>query len=501
MIDNNSTKQSLLELADQVREYDVGAAVRLRLLSDAVENGTNAEVWVESDIYKIIDPDGIVERFRSSQIRGKIVDILELLRNTFILAPIIVTWYGISQATDKYHILLGELLKTHPDQVSQPFLYLWQEGFGGRLPLWLTLSNVALIDAGLLVFIFFLTFFTFALAQSNANRSEREAQQLRSALVHALAGTSLFLLSRRKQVPLTAGDNLEAVARQYDAMTRQTGAKFDNMIQQILNQFNAMTKQVVEQFSATTKQVLNQFNAMTQKMDDQLNAGNAYLQKLNTFASDLDVLAKEMHTSAQTLRNTNNDLVASVNGLVGPAKELSEQQRRLADSVKESVALLQGSAKMLVDLSRKQDAWSSDLSDVLDTLNIAVEKAVQLASSTGNFTNQQSSFLQQLGKERDAQRELALLMSDATISVKEALASIGEGGRSLRSMAHDMKDIADLQRSSDNSSIVQTYAHAAQVIEKSGNSLNASAIAIYDAGQKLSDMIDELQNHLARPVK
>ncbi len=375
MIDNNSTKQSLLELADQVREYDVGAAVRLRLLSDAVENGTNAEVWVESDIYKIIDPDGIVERFRSSQIRGKIVDILELLRNTFILAPIIVTWYGISQATDKYHILLGELLKTHPDQVSQPFLYLWQEGFGGRLPLWLTLSNVALIDAGLLVFIFFLTFFTFALAQSNANRSEREAQQLRSALVHALAGTSLFLLSRRKQVPLTA-------------VTRQTGAKFDNMIQQILNQFNAMTKQVVEQFSATTKQVLNQFNAMTQKMDDQLNAGNAYLQKLNTFASDLDVLAKEMHTSAQTLRNTNNDLVASVNGLVGPAKELSEQQRRLADSVKESVALLQGSAKMLVDLSRKQDAWSSDLSDVLDTLNIAVEKAVQLASSTGNFTHQ-----------------------------------------------------------------------------------------------------------------
>ncbi len=85
--------------------------------------------------------------------------------------------------------------------------------------------------------------------------------------------------------------------------------------------------------------------------------------------------------------------------------------------------------------------------------------------------------------------------------MKEALASIGEGGRSLRSMAHDMKDIADLQRSSDNSSIVQTYAHAAQVIEKSGNSLNASAIAIYDAGQKLSDMIDELQNHLARPVK
>src|SRR5579872_761205 len=162
MIEISSVQESLHQMANKVQVYDTGAAVRLRLLADAVgvtANGTDsakesAEQWAACDIFKLIDPDGIVERFKRHQTKGRLVGLLELLRNTLIFSPIIVTWYGISQASQAY----SELLKTQPDQLSQPFLYLWQQGFEDKLSPLLTLSSIANIDAALLVFILFLPF-------------------------------------------------------------------------------------------------------------------------------------------------------------------------------------------------------------------------------------------------------------------------------------------------------------------------------------------------------
>lgn len=495
MIDSDSAKKALFTLADNVREFDAGGAFRLRLLGDAVD-GKDAEAWVFGDLYKMIDPEGIIERFRNEQTRGKLINFMELVRNTLILAPIMITWFGISQATKQYDVLLHQYLKDQSHDVTQPFLYLWQEGFGGRLPGYLTLSNIALFDAGLLLLILVLTFFTFYLDQQNTAHSETEALQLRGELMHALTGASLLLVSKRKPEPLTAGDNLEVVAQKYDKMTRDTNAKFESMVQQVLAQFNAMTKQVIDQFSDTTKKITTQFDNVSLKMDGQLQAGNAYLKTLNTFVAGFNTLSVEMQDAAQNLRATNNSLTTSINGLVAPAKEMAEQQKRLSESVKDSATLLQSSAKSLSDFGKKQDVLSQDMREILDNIIAAVEKATQLASSVGNFTAMQGQLLKQLEQERDAQRQLAVLMSDASVNVKEALANMGEGGRSLRSIAHDMKDIVDLQRSSDNTSVVQTYTDAANIIQRSGQTLNVSANAIYDASQKLVDVVDELESRI-----
>lgn len=496
MIDSQSAQKTIVDLADKIRVFDKGAAIRLGLLARALD-GKDATPWVFGDIYQMIDPDSIVEGFRSTQTRGRFIDILEMLRNTIILAPIMITWFSISQATEQYHTLLSEFLKSRPNDVSQPFLYLWQEGFGGRLPSYLTLSSIGIVDAALIAFILVLTLITFSMDRTNTLEKEREAFKFRAELTHALAGASLLLAGKRKPEPITAGDNLEVVAQKYDAMTQATNAKFDGMVQKVLAQFNTMTGQVMSQFADTTKRITDQFNAVSKKMDAQLQAGNTYLSTLNTFVQGFDTLSKDMQESAKLLKDTNNNLATSINGLVTPAKEMAKQQKDLADAVKDSVALLQSSAKTLSDLGKGQNALAQDMRDTLDTMNIAVEKAVQLASSVGNFTTQQGLFLKQLEQERDAQRQLALLMSDASVNVKEALASMGQGGLSLRGIAHDMKDLVDLQRSSDNSSVVQTYTSAAHTIERSGQALNASAVAIYDASQKLADAIDELENRLA----
>ena len=493
MVEKTSVQASLHKIADKVQACDVGAAARLRLLADAVGGAKCAEQWAACDIFKLIDPDGIVECFKRYQTRGRLIGFLELLRNTFIFSPIIVTWYGVSQAAQAY----GDY---NPDPGVSPrsFLNLWESG--GKLPAFLQLSSIGLIDVSLLVFIAFLTFCIFSLSQTSEARNEREAQSLRGNLIHTLVDASLSLQADRCQPPLTAGDNLELVARQIDAMVRQTTTKFDAMILQVLNQFAAMTKQTNDQFAimvnqtnsrldAMARNVMDQFNDISSQMKDQLQESSKYLSKLSSFISGVDVLSKELHGAAQSLQKTNSELMEKISILVGPAKELAEQQGHLATAAKESVARLEGVTKTLVDLGGKQDRWSADLNDVLDTLNLGVERAMQLAANVGNFTIQQASFLEQLEKEREAQHNLAISMSGATVAVNEALTNMEQGSISLRSIAHDMKDILDLQIATDATNIAQSYASAAQAIEQGGQSL-------YEVGRKLANVIDELEDRL-----
>src|SRR5438093_486113 len=99
MIDKSSVVEALQKLAEKVQDSDRGGYDRLNLLCNAVQNNANADAWAYADIHSMIAPNSIVERYRSntraSGLDG-VVTLLEILRNTFIFAPIIVTWYGIS---------------------------------------------------------------------------------------------------------------------------------------------------------------------------------------------------------------------------------------------------------------------------------------------------------------------------------------------------------------------------------------------------------------------
>src|SRR5713226_8317366 len=121
MIDNIGVKRDLGELADKIKDRDEKAASRLRALGEAVGGGSNADAWATTDIHQMIETDAIVERYKRQQKPDKIVVRLELARNTLIFGPLIVTWYGISQAVSAYHDLIGK----DQGQANLPFLYLW----------------------------------------------------------------------------------------------------------------------------------------------------------------------------------------------------------------------------------------------------------------------------------------------------------------------------------------------------------------------------------------
>src|SRR6266700_4827464 len=164
MVDNSLVKESLLKLVERIQDSDPGGASRLRLLADAVGGSptVDGDTWAATDIYKFIDPDSIIEHFRNQYSKTRVIDILELVRNTLVLGPIIVTWFAISQAVPAYH----DLLVKRPSQVQLPFLYFWQQGFDSGFPQILTLGSVALIDAIILASILNLTTASYSFSQA-----------------------------------------------------------------------------------------------------------------------------------------------------------------------------------------------------------------------------------------------------------------------------------------------------------------------------------------------
>jgi Skp family chaperone for outer membrane proteins len=533
MINTSSVVESLNTLAEQVQDSDPGGYDRLHLLKDAVENNMHADAWAYADVHAMIAPDSIVERYRNNASSGgmdRFVALLEVVRNTLIFTPIIVTWYGISQATARYTDLINAAVQAKRlDLYSQPFLYLWQQRFGGTLPEYLTLSSIAIADVVLLLFILALTFFAYILSGSSTARKDQEAQLLRANLNHAITGA---VLSLRARPQLTAGDNLEVVARNLEYMVRQTvdqiqkmsqdsaasldklaqdtSTRMERMALDTTSRFDKVARDVTTQFANSTQQTRAQLDQIVQEITRQVQAGSVYLTELGSLTSGIVKTASQIHGAANALQNTNTALNTSINNLVAPADTIARQQGLLLDAVQKSVGHLQGNAKNIGELVTRQQKMAAELSDTLDTLTLAVEKFAALGKEQSTLVQQQGSFLQSLSDEHNKQGQLAVLLSDATIGVKNALSEMNTGAISLRSMAVSMNDMMRLQAAMvdnpgmaavvDLSNITQHYENAAYTMESSGNTLKASAIAIQRASQQLRDVLDAVPTTATAPT-
>jgi hypothetical protein len=130
----------LADLSRVVAQRDAALAELIGRLAIAVREDRREDV---EGYTGAIDPRGLAELLVFS--RSAIWGFIEVGRNVLVFAPIAVTWFGLSIATDAY----ARLLTDKPDLITRPFLLLWQEGFEGLIP-FLRFSTLAIIDASLI---------------------------------------------------------------------------------------------------------------------------------------------------------------------------------------------------------------------------------------------------------------------------------------------------------------------------------------------------------------
>jgi hypothetical protein len=506
MINIIEVRGELVRLAEEVEVVDYPASIRLRHLGDAIVGNSETGAWAKADIYQLISPDSIIEQYKRKHLSpGGLIQTLELIRNIFIFLPIIVTWLGISQATSAYHALLDQCLKLCPDQVSQPFLFLWEQGFGGRIAAVFKLSNIGLIDASILAIIFTLTLFVTLLSIANNRRQEREAQHLYARFINVLAQSSLALLTASAPM-ISPSDSLDSAAKQIDAMSRHVLNSFNTIATNIGAQFDAVANKietrfaiVTQQFEALAQGLSRQFTTIENEFARQLGESNRHLQALGHLVGSTNQLAQEIRTAADSLRDASEEVSQNLNLLVGPVKDLANQQQGLLDAANQSVSYLREAARKLSDLDAQQKQLVDQFLDTIGEFDIAIGTIDTVVSTIGDVNSQQKQFLAELEQERQEQAKLSKSITDATIGVKEALDDMHDGAVAIRSVVVDMNDTLRLQKSMTNagsmdiSAIVNGFTSAAQTIEKSGQELSDSATIMYNAGLALKNAIADLK--------
>lgn len=138
--ERDRTADQLAELSRVVGQRDNALAELIGRLAVAVREDRREDVQGYAGA---IDPRGLAELlvFKRSAVWG----FVEVARNVLVFAPIAVTWYGLSAATDAY----AKLIADKPDLITRPFLLLWQQGFDGLIN-FLRFSTLAIIDASLI---------------------------------------------------------------------------------------------------------------------------------------------------------------------------------------------------------------------------------------------------------------------------------------------------------------------------------------------------------------
>ena len=180
-MDRRTVGAAFRRLSNEALAHEPSLGTLLARLADAVEEGRTTEA---SGYMGAIDPRGLAELLAGAH--SRFWAILEIIRNVLVFAPIAVTWMGLSLAAAAYADMLG----ARPDLVSQPFLLLWQNGFGGRL--FLNFSTLALIDATLIGILIVLSIALHTRSELRG-ATERTNALLRESEIRALLGQASSL--------------------------------------------------------------------------------------------------------------------------------------------------------------------------------------------------------------------------------------------------------------------------------------------------------------------
>lgn len=191
------TQQELEQLASELMPWADGTPERLRALALAVGTGRDSAAWAGVNLHRAFEPDAVTERLQAGSAPPGWTRWLETIRNVLILVPVLVTWYGISEAVSAYHALVAHSIATATTRAALPFLYLWESGFDGRLPAWLTLSRVALYDSILILLVLTLTLLVYVSTSLTSGRGHAAAADLSRRLRLALGDAELHLATRR----------------------------------------------------------------------------------------------------------------------------------------------------------------------------------------------------------------------------------------------------------------------------------------------------------------
>lgn len=328
-------------MAATVALVDPASSERLDELSSALATPEGRASWAEADLRRAFNTDRLAHSYAVRKEGGyasKAINVADRVRNVLVLVPIFLTWFALAEASRAYARYIG----ANPEAVSQPFLLLWENRFGGEAsPLAPTFSAVALLDAVLLALIIALTLFAHGRRDDRDDQIERTALGFQADLDNLLASASVALARDKANRPAALAAGIERLAD-----------RFDRGSQELLTRLRVEHDRL-EQLAARREREFADFGV---------------------FASGMRAGAEETHRILLELRALSSGLQTALDDLTSEVGVSTDQGRTLLSAI-------QGLERLTVNDLQADQALTRQIANAADALAEAADRAISGADS------------------------------------------------------------------------------------------------------------------------
>ena len=328
--------EHLEEMAGTLDTVDTRAAERMRALARAVATDEGRQRWAEVDLRRVFNTERLsyalaLQReggYAHSTIAGA-----DRLRNVLVLMPILLTWFALAEASRAYE----RFLAISPDDVRQPFLLLWERGFGGQASVLApTFSTVALIDAVLIAIIIALTLYSHGRREAREEKIDKTAERFQSDLDNVLAEASVVLAVDRGSRPALLARGVE---------------------------------RLVDRFEQNSQELLTRLRVEHDRLEQLAGRREREFADFGVFASGMRAGAEETHRLLVELRQVSSGLSTALEDLTSEVSSSVDQGRTLLKAV-------QGLEQLTVANLQSDQTLTRQIASAAEALVEAADKGI-----------------------------------------------------------------------------------------------------------------------------
>jgi hypothetical protein len=482
---NDSLASDLRGIAAALRPVDASSSERLERLAAALLDPNESELWIDVDLRRAFHTERLAYTYAVHELGGEappLIDTMDKIRNVMVLVPIMLTWFALAQAVRDY----SAYIENHPDELRQPFLLLWQQGFGGEAS-WHSpsFSAVAILDALVILLIVTITFFAHGRREQREEEIATTARDFQAHLDNALGEATVRFAMARTMKPNSLA---EAIG------------------------------QVVTRFDSTAQELLTRLRVEHDRLDEIASRREREFGDFAVFASGMRAGAEESQRMLIELRQVAGALQTALEDLTSEIGLAGEQQRALLGvtsglerivgaATQADMALvrqLADAARGLTDTTDKAVAGADAAAKAGQVASEAVRYIADVAASLGDG---QARIEQAIAAESEANTRLAEALRGSSGGVMNATRAMGDIVNTLVRVRDDLAQVSEmsgahagaLQRlMAEQGGVTSSLQQAARDLSTAGTNTSQRQREITEEAAALIQRIDTLTNVLSR---
>lgn len=369
-------------LATSLGEIDSRSSGRLRDLASAVNTPAERSRWNAVDLPQAFNTQRLSHEYALRKVgeqRVKLIELADKARNALVLVPVFLTWYALAEAARNY----VEYITNNPDAAGQPFLLLWQQGFGQDSWRYPTFSQVALIDAAVIFVIIVLTIYAHGRREDQEDAVANVAADFYATFDNILAEAGVLLARDRAAQPSQLARNVAALTDRFDQNSRELVSLIDDerrRIHDIANQRHeefqdfALFARSMRAGAEQSNRTLAELRQLSRSLDDSVErlgqdvaATGRHQQTLLSTLQNLEQMTSSAIQSDQAVTHRLAEAAAAISESADAAMNGAENANRIAEASNQALRGIGDLAQRLADTSKElTDAMARDTSSTQD---------------------------------------------------------------------------------------------------------------------------------------